>query len=61
MINSFVDGNHEHVHIMPKLYSKHYINDLINSYNNDKLIFCTNSCVIEDTVFMGSVDGGLSK
>lgn len=51
----FVDGNHEHVHIMPKLYSKHYINDLINSYNNDKLIYLPcNSYVIEDTVFIGS-------
>ena len=48
----FVDGNHEHVDIYPKLYSIKYINNLIKF--NSKLIYLSDSSyIINKTAFIG--------
>ena len=49
----FVDGNHEHVNVYPKLYSAKYINSLVES--NNKLVYLANSpYIIDKTVFIGA-------
>ena len=48
----FVDGNHEHVNIYPKLYSTKYINSLVKF--NNKLVYLANKpYIIDQTVFIG--------
>ena len=48
----FVDGNHEHVNIYPKLYSTKYINSLVEF--NNKLVYLANKpYIIDQTVFIG--------
>ena len=48
----FVEGNHEHVHKYPKLYSRKEINQLIT---NDKLVYLPmNPFKINDIVIIGS-------
>ena len=48
----FVDGNHEHVNIYPKLYSIKYINNLVEF--NNKLVYLANKpYIINQTVFIG--------
>ena len=50
----FVDGNHEHVHNYPYLFSSEYIYDKLKKLNNDKLIYLAkNHYVHKDTVFLG--------
>lgn len=50
----FVDGNHEHVDLYPKLYSMEYINQKIKKKENDKLIYLPcNDYIVNDTVFIG--------
>jgi len=50
----FVDGNHEHVEIIPKLYSHKQINELFLKNNNPKLIYLPeNTFIYENTAFVG--------
>ena len=50
----FVDGNHEHVYKYPKLYTKEDIQNLVNKYNNPKLVYLTNNPYqINDTIIIG--------
>lgn len=48
----FVDGNHEHVHKYPKLYSREEINQLVT---NDKVVYLPmNPFKINDIIIIGS-------
>ena len=50
----FVDGNHEHVNAYPNLYDINYIQNSVNSLNNDKIIYLPdNEFIIDDKVFIG--------
>jgi len=50
----FIDGNHEHVELYPKLYTTEYINKIVKQKQNDKLIYLPcNDYIIGDTVFIG--------
>ena len=52
----FVEGNHEHVHKYPNLYTHDQINKKIQDLNNDKLIYLPRNHFFsknKDTVFIG--------
>ena len=51
----FVDGNHEHTDIYPKLYTIEYINNEIKKLNNDKIRYLPkNDYILGNTVFIGA-------
>ena len=50
----FVDGNHEHVHRYPKLYSPKEIYQKVKENNNPKLVYLSHqSYLVGKTVFLG--------
>ena len=50
----FVDGNHEHVHRYPKLFTDNEIHEKVNKLNNSKLFYLNKDhFIIGDTVFVG--------
>lgn len=51
----FVDGNHEHVHRYPSLFSIKEINEKVKKFNNDKLVYLPeNDFILDGTVFIGA-------
>ena len=52
----FVDGNHEHIHKYPNLYTQNEINEKIQKLQNDKIIYLPKNHFFnkeKDTVFIG--------
>ena len=50
----FVDGNHEHVELYPKLYNSNTIAHLVKKYNNPKLYYLTQQDFrFNNTIFIG--------
>ena len=53
----FIDGNHEHIKVFPKLYSNSEIQSKIDKLNNEKLIYLPNNDYIEDGILIIGFNG----